>query len=254
MSTMRISQLAKTCGVTASTLRFYESAGLLPAERTPAGYRTYGPDSVERLRFIGSAKHLGLSLDEIGELLSVWESGTCAQVKASMRPRITTQLAETESRTAELSAFAETLRDTLAYLDALPDRTERCDPTCAPPAARTPTPPSAALTQTPPPPVRTPSPPPSTPPIACTLTPEQIGDRLTQWREATAGAARHPINDGLRLTLPIERAATLTALAAAEQQCCPFFDFRLHLDGPAVHLDVRAPSDAAALLNDLFAA
>ncbi|MFF0009795.1 MerR family DNA-binding transcriptional regulator [Streptomyces tibetensis] len=37
MSTMRISQLATRSGVPATTLRFYESAGLLPAERTPAG-------------------------------------------------------------------------------------------------------------------------------------------------------------------------------------------------------------------------
>ena len=247
MSAMRISQLAKTCGVPTSTLRFYESAGLLPAERTPAGYRTYGPDAIDRLRFIGNAKHLGLSLDEIGELLSVWESGTCAQVKASMHPRITTHLAETEARTADLSAFAETLRDTLAHLDALPDRTGRCDPTCAPPTARVqpqPQPPSA----------RTQIPPSVAPPIACTLPPDQVGDRLTQWHEATAGAARHPINDGLRLTLPVERAVTLTALAIAEQQCCPFFDFRLHLDGPSVHLEVRAPSEAAALLDHMLAA
>jgi MerR family transcriptional regulator, copper efflux regulator len=140
MSAMRISQLAKACGVPASTLRFYESTGLLPADRTPAGYRTYGPDAVDRLRFIGTAKHLGLSLTEIGELLHVWESGTCAQVKASMHPRIATQLAETESRTADLSAFAATLRATLAHLEALPDRADRCDPTCQPPTPPHPNP------------------------------------------------------------------------------------------------------------------
>ncbi|NEE36100.1 MerR family transcriptional regulator, partial [Streptomyces sp. SID7982] len=34
--------------------------------------------------------------------------------------------------------------------------------------------------------------------------------------------------------------------------CCPFFDFRLHLDGPLLHLEVRAPADGDALLTDLF--
>lgn len=34
----------------------------------------------------------------------------------------------------------------------------------------------------------------------------------------------------------------------------PFFDVRLHLDGPNVHLDIHVPADAAALLNHLFAA
>lgn len=251
MSAMQISQLAKACGVPASTLRYYEAAGLLPADRTPAGYRTYGPDAVERLRFIATAKHLGLPLDEIADLLHVWESGTCAEVKATLQPNLTSRLAETESRRAELSAFAEMLRATLAHLDGLPDRATRCDPTCAPPTSRTrtrtavpvPTPASrtVALTHT------------STP-IACTLTPEQATNRVTEWRNATAGATHHPIDNGLRLTLPADLAVTLTTLAAAEQQCCPFFDFRLHLDGPSVHLEVRAPATAAELLTHLFAA
>ncbi|MFD5036597.1 MerR family DNA-binding transcriptional regulator [Streptomyces sp. NPDC058377] len=45
---MRISQLAERSGVPATTLRFYAGAGLLPADRTPAGYRVYGEDAVER--------------------------------------------------------------------------------------------------------------------------------------------------------------------------------------------------------------
>ncbi|MFJ3967785.1 hypothetical protein ACIPYR_06385 [Streptomyces parvus] len=38
----------------------------------------------------------------------------------------------------------------------------------------------------------------------------------------------------------------------AEQTCCPFFGFRLHLDGRYLHLEVRAPADGGALLTDLF--
>ncbi|WP_345128150.1 MerR family transcriptional regulator, partial [Streptomyces chiangmaiensis] len=45
MTTYRISQLAEHSGVPASTLRFYETAGLLPAERTASGYRVYGEDA-----------------------------------------------------------------------------------------------------------------------------------------------------------------------------------------------------------------
>ena len=59
----------------ASTLRFYEQAGLLPAERTGSGYRVYGEEAVARLEFIASAKHLGLPLEEIRELLGAWEAG-----------------------------------------------------------------------------------------------------------------------------------------------------------------------------------
>ncbi|WP_329322346.1 MerR family transcriptional regulator [Streptomyces sp. NBC_01262] len=79
---MRISQLAERCGVPATTLRFYESAGLLTADRTPAGYRTYGEDAVQRLAFIRAAEGLGLPLEEISELLAVWAEGARKEVKA----------------------------------------------------------------------------------------------------------------------------------------------------------------------------
>lgn len=56
----------------------------------------------------------------------------------------------------------------------------------------------------------------------------------------------------MRLALPTDRAAQLTALAAEEHRCCPFFDFRLRLDGHLLHLEVRAPADGAGLLTELF--
>ena len=54
------------------------------------------------------------------------------------------------------------------------------------------------------------------------------------------------------MTAPADRAPDITALAVAEQQCCPFYDFRVHLDGPVLHLEIRAPREAADLLSDLF--
>jgi MerR family transcriptional regulator, copper efflux regulator len=58
----------------------------------------------------------------------------------------------------------------------------------------------------------------------------------------------------LRLTLPASRAAAVAALAVAEQECCPFIAFHLHLDGQALQLEVRAPAEAVLLLEDLFGA
>jgi MerR family transcriptional regulator, copper efflux regulator len=91
---LRISQLAERSGVPASTLRFYESAGLLPAGRTPAGYRVYDETALERLQFIGTAKRWGLPLEEIAELLQTWASGSCAAVRADLRPRLAARIAE----------------------------------------------------------------------------------------------------------------------------------------------------------------
>ncbi|MFJ8575943.1 MULTISPECIES: MerR family transcriptional regulator [Streptomyces] len=131
MSTMRISQLAERSGVPATTLRFYETAGLLPAERTPAGYRLYGQDAVDRLAFIGAAKHLGLPLEEIAELLGVWQASACQEVKADLRERVVARIAEAERRAVELAAFTASLHQAVKHLDELPDREDRCDPHCA---------------------------------------------------------------------------------------------------------------------------
>ena len=79
MTDLLISQLADRTGIPATTLRFYETAGLLPAGRTPGGYRVYGEDAVERLGFIIPAKRLGLPLEEIAGLLHVWADGSCAR-------------------------------------------------------------------------------------------------------------------------------------------------------------------------------
>ncbi|MFJ8846034.1 hypothetical protein ACIRFF_24400 [Streptomyces cyaneofuscatus] len=55
----------------------------------------------------------------------------------------------------------------------------------------------------------------------------------------------------MRLTLPSARAGTVAALAAAEQECCPALDFRLHFDGPVLHLEVLALDEGTALLAEL---
>ncbi|WP_052852601.1 MerR family transcriptional regulator [Streptomyces avicenniae] len=237
MSAMRISRLAERTGVPATTLRYYGAAGLLPAARTASGYRVYGEDAVERLEFIGAAKHLGLPLEEIAELLSVWESGACREVKAELRPRIAARLAAAEGRAAELAAFTAGLRAALEHLAALPDRTGRCDPGCGflAPGRATAVPERWRAAA-----------------VACSLGGGAREERVAAWRRALDGARRVEIPEGLRLTLPAARAATVAGLAADEQGCCPFLDFRLHLDGPDLHLEVRAPAEGAALLTELF--
>lgn len=242
---MRISQLAERTGIPATTLRFYETAGLLPAERTQAGYRNYGEGAVDRLAFIGAAKQLGLPLEEIAELLRVWESGACREVKGDLRPRIAARISDAEQRTTELATFTISLRRALAHLDALPGRSGPCDPRCGFLAAREDSEPdfpwqAEADTEG------------QSAPVACSLTGEDIAERAGQWRQLLSGAEHEAIGNSVRLVVPAERTGQIVTLAAAEQQCCPFFDFRLHLDGPVLRLEVRAPAEGAALLAELF--
>ena len=60
---LTIGQVAKTSGVAAKTIRYYEQIGVLPTpSRAASGYRLYDQPGVERLRFIRRARSLGLLL------------------------------------------------------------------------------------------------------------------------------------------------------------------------------------------------
>lgn len=63
MTALRISELARRTAVPASTLRYYGQVGLLPAARTPAGYRIYDEPAQQRLTFNETAKRLRHVID-----------------------------------------------------------------------------------------------------------------------------------------------------------------------------------------------
>ncbi len=116
---MRIGDLAKQVGVTPDTIRYYEREGLLPAaERTPGGYRDYGPDAVNDLLFIKKAQALGLKLSDVREVLEISSGGKppCEHVRATVSAR----LVEVEDRLRELRALRATLRETLERVDRAP--------------------------------------------------------------------------------------------------------------------------------------
>lgn len=261
MGTLRISQLAERCGVRPSTLRFYETAGLLPAERTASGYRVYGEESVERLAFISSAKLLGLALEDIRELLEVRDEGVCAAVRDRMLPMVADRIADADRRAAELAAFSAHLAGVHEQL-AGPAPAGACGPACGCTSeSEAPGPVLAELS-----PTRLPAPA-SAPAeggeswreasVACTLGGDELGGRTAQWRAlVTRATERREAPDGVRLTFPStpELVAELASLAAAEQGCCAFFDFTLHLAPASLVLTVRAPEAAGPLLADLFGA
>jgi len=116
---MRIGELAKTAGVTPDTIRYYEREGLLPSpERTPSGYRDYGPGVLDDLQFIKKAQALGLKLRDVREVLDISSGGKppCEHVRATVSAR----LVEVEERLRELRALRATLRETLERLDRAP--------------------------------------------------------------------------------------------------------------------------------------
>lgn len=82
---MKISQIAQQTGVGIETVRFYERRGLIsqPPKPTNGGFRSYPPETVERIRFIRQAQGLGFSLQEIDELLALRtdSKADCANVR-----------------------------------------------------------------------------------------------------------------------------------------------------------------------------
>ncbi|MGW6978864.1 MerR family transcriptional regulator [Streptomyces sp. NPDC054932] len=258
MSTLRISQLAERSGVPASTLRFYETAGLLPAERTSSGYRQYGPDAVERLAFISSGKLLGLALEDILDLLDVRDAGVCAAVRARMMPLVADRIADADRRSAELAAFSSRLSEVHRQLSG-PAPSGGCGPDCGctTTAEEQPQAPGPVMVELSARPREAADEPWREAPVACTLGVAELGRRAAQWQDLVAQATgREKVTDGIRLAFPStpELAAELAALAAAEQDCCAFFDFTLSLAPARLTLTVRAPEAASRLLADLFGA
>jgi len=129
MDGFSISQVAAQTGFPASTLRFYEQAGLVRPERTPAGYRSYDERDLELLAFIGRAKGFGLSLEEITELLGLLDEDRCAPVQGRLRDLVDTKIADAQDRIAELEAFTAELQRVASTLhDHTPDGP--CDNAC----------------------------------------------------------------------------------------------------------------------------
>ncbi|OUS97718.1 MerR family transcriptional regulator [Rhodococcus sp. NCIMB 12038] len=252
MSAYRISQLAEISRIPATTLRFYETAGLLSAERTASGYRVYGDEAVERLSFISSAKHLGLPLEEIRDLLEVWEQGVCAQVRQRMLPMVTDRIADADNRIAELSAFAARLAGVRDELTGSAPA-GACGPDCGCFTATTATPVPVPLERSRP--TRPPEQAWRDAPVVCTLGSGEYDERARQWRQVlSAATGREEIDGGLRVWFPSDPdlVAEVARLAAAEQSCCAFFDFTMQLAPDRLTVTVRAPAAAGDLLSELF--
>jgi DNA-binding transcriptional MerR regulator len=110
MEAMQIGDVAQLSGLTVKTIRYYERRGLLePAARSEAGYRVYGAEEVARLEFIKRAKLLGLTLEEIRELVKLAAICNGGEIMPRLEDVLAAKLRETEQKIKELSAFHENL-------------------------------------------------------------------------------------------------------------------------------------------------
>ncbi len=107
---MNISAAAAKSGVPAKTIRYYESIGLVqPATRAENGYRVYDEHDVQTLWFIRRARHLGFTVEEVSNLLTLWRDRgrTSVEVKALALKRI----GDIDRKLRELDSLKRVLRD-----------------------------------------------------------------------------------------------------------------------------------------------
>lgn len=119
---LAIGQAAERSGVSARMLRHYEGLGLLSGvARTESGYRQYTEADIHSLRFIKRARDLGFSMDEITELLGLWQNRRRAS--GSVKRIAAKHLAELEQRIADMQAMQRTLAQLVhcCHGDARPD-------------------------------------------------------------------------------------------------------------------------------------
>jgi MerR family redox-sensitive transcriptional activator SoxR len=107
-----IGAVTERYGVPATTLRYWEQIGLLPAQERVAGQRRYDLDAVRRIKFIRMASRAGLSLDDIRTLLAghVDQSPTFNDWATAARD----QLAAIDRRIADLGHLRATIEECLA--------------------------------------------------------------------------------------------------------------------------------------------
>ena len=105
---MNIGQASKQSGVSQRMIRHYEGIGLIAkAARRDSGYRDYDERDVHTLRFIGRARDLGFPIEEIRQLLGLWQDRTRAS--ADVKSLALARAAELKRKAQELDEMRQSL-------------------------------------------------------------------------------------------------------------------------------------------------
>jgi len=83
MKSQTIGVLSRETGVKVTTIRYYETIGLMDVpDRTPSGQRVYAASDVERLKFIRHARDLGFPIESIRAFVELQQNSdkTCAEI------------------------------------------------------------------------------------------------------------------------------------------------------------------------------
>lgn len=139
---MNIGEASAATGISAKMIRYYEETGLIvAAKRTEAGYRVYGENDIQTLRFIRRARDLGFSVKQIEGLLQLWRDRSRAS--ADVKRIATDHIADLQAKMRALQEMVSTLEHLShnCHGDGRPDcpiLTSLGAPEDAPPLAKAP--------------------------------------------------------------------------------------------------------------------
>ncbi|POG10709.1 MerR family transcriptional regulator [Pseudomonas putida] len=121
---MRIGELARRTGLSASRIRFYQASGLIEARRLGNGYRDYPEQVVRSLEIITCGQQAGFSLEEMRKLTSAAGDGAARhdRLLASLMRKV----AEIEAMQLRLAQNRAQLLAVIAGMESKPQGLD-CD-------------------------------------------------------------------------------------------------------------------------------
>ena len=113
---MKIGEASAASGISERMIRHYEKIGLMPvAARRQSGYRDYGERDVHILRFIGRARDLGFPIEQIRQLLDLWQN--TSRASADVKAMALARAEEMKTKAKELDAMRKLLERLAAQCD-----------------------------------------------------------------------------------------------------------------------------------------
>ena len=101
MSKYTTGEIAKLCGVSVRTVQYYDTRGILtPSELTEGGRRLYSEDDLKRMKIICFLRDAGISINNIGELLSEDDPSSVISVLLDQQEQLLRE--EVQERQAKL--------------------------------------------------------------------------------------------------------------------------------------------------------
>ena len=113
-ASLKIGEVAQITGLPVKTIRYYDDLGLLAPHisRNQSVYRLFNSKVVNRLSFIKRSQSLGLTLQEIKEILSVYDQGEipCSVAKQLLQEK----LIDIENKIQQLTTLHSELAEILS--------------------------------------------------------------------------------------------------------------------------------------------